>query len=276
MRDLFRQAQLPTPELDARLLAEGAFAMRRLELINREREPVPQDGLDRLRSFGERRLRGEPVARILGEKEFWGLDFSLNAATLVPRPETELLVERGRSLVSDLEVVSILDLGTGTGCIPIALLYELPQAQALAIDISEQALEAARANAARHGVAERFRTRHGSWFSPLAPGEKFDLIISNPPYIETEVIGTLSTEVREFDPARALDGGADGLAAYREIAAEAARFLKPTGVLLLEIGSGQGAAVTQILRARGYDNIAVEVDLSGHQRMVVAFPDALE
>jgi release factor glutamine methyltransferase len=270
IRDLFRKAGIDTAELDARLFAEAAFEMDRLELVNREREDVPAKQLKTLEAFAARRLKGEPVVRILGEKEFWGLSFKLNAATLVPRPETELLVERGLEVIGALDRPRILDLGTGTGCIPISLLTEYSDVTAVAVDLSAEALEMARFNANRHGVGSRFTTLKGSWFDPLEPGERFDLITSNPPYIESAVISGLMPEVREHDPRLALDGGPDGLAAYRAIAAEAGLFLKAEGVLLLEIGSSQGHTVSDILVGAGFAEVEVVPDLAGLDRMVVA------
>jgi release factor glutamine methyltransferase len=270
IRDLFRKAGIDTAELDARLFAEAAFEMDRLELVNREREDVPPKQLKTLEAFAARRLKGEPVVRILGEKEFWGLSFKLNAATLVPRPETELLVERGLEVIGALDRPRILDLGTGTGCIPISLLTEYSDVTAVAVDLSAEALEMARFNANRHGVGSRFTTLKGSWFDPLEPGERFDLITSNPPYIESAVISGLMPEVREHDPRLALDGGPDGLAAYRAIAAEAGLFLKAGGVLLLEIGSSQGHTVSDILVGAGFAEVEVVPDLAGLDRMVVA------
>ncbi|KQU93324.1 hypothetical protein ASC89_24570 [Devosia sp. Root413D1] len=270
IRDLFRKAGIDTAELDARLFAEAAFEMDRLELVNREREEVPAKQLKTLEAFAARRLKGEPVVRILGEKEFWGLSFKLNAATLVPRPETELLVERGLEVIGALDRPRILDLGTGTGCIPISLLTEYSDVTAVAVDLSAEALEMARFNANRHGVGSRFTALKGSWFDPLEPGERFDLITSNPPYIESGVIAGLMPEVREHDPRLALDGGPDGLAAYRAIAAEAGLFLAAEGVLLLEIGSGQGHTVSDIFVGAGFAEVEVAPDLAGLDRMLVA------
>lgn len=270
VRDLFRKAGIDTAELDARLFAEAAFEMDRLELVNREREDVPAKQLKALEAFASRRLKGEPVVRILGEKEFWGLSFKLNAATLVPRPETELLVERGLEVIGALNSPRILDLGTGTGCIPISLLTEYSDVTAVAVDLSAEALEMAQFNANRHGVGSRFKTLKGSWFDPLEPGDRFDLITSNPPYIESSVIAGLMPEVREHDPRLALDGGPDGLAAYRAIAAEAGLFLASEGVLLLEIGFNQGSTVSDIFVGAGFAEVEVVPDLSGHDRMVVA------
>ncbi|MGV3492131.1 MAG: peptide chain release factor N(5)-glutamine methyltransferase [Devosia sp.] len=270
MRDLFRRAEIDTAELDARLLAEAAFGMDRLELVNRERDELDPAHARVFETYARRRLEGEPVFRILGEKEFWGLSFRLNAATLVPRPETELLVEKALEIVGPLDNARILDLGTGTGCIPIAILTEYSDITGIAVDLSAEALEMARFNADRHGVGTRLETRQGSWFDPVEAGERFDLLTSNPPYIEGADIETLMVEVREHDPRLALDGGADGLDAYRAIAAEAPVFLKPEGVLLLEIGAAQGRSVSDVLTGAGFGSVEVHPDLNGHDRVILA------
>jgi release factor glutamine methyltransferase len=270
VRDLFRRAGIDTAELDARIFAERAFGMDRLTLVNRERSTPTPEQVAALQAMAERRLGGEPVSRIIGEKEFWGLSFRLNEATLVPRPETEMLVERGLEEVGGRDHPRILDLGTGTGCIPIALLTEFSDMSAVAVDLSSEALTMALANAQLHGVADRFEARQGSWFDPLEPGERFDLIVSNPPYIESAAIDMLMAEVRDHDPRLALDGGPDGLRPYRAIAREAALFLAPDGVILLEIGTGQGEAVIDIFAEAGFGEVKVERDLAGHDRMVIA------
>lgn len=243
--------------------------MERLELVNREREIAAPEALERLQAVAARRLRGEPVFRIIGEKGFWGLAFTLNVATLVPRPETEMLVRRGLELLEVRRSKRILDLGTGTGCIVIALLSELPTATAVAVDLAEVAVTAARQNAERHGVGERLEVRQGSWFAPLVADERFDLIVSNPPYIGQAELATLAPEVREHDPVLALDGGPDGLDAYRELSAGAPAFLKAGGSLLLEIGYQQGPAVRSLVHAAGFERVTLEKDLAGLDRMVV-------
>lgn len=244
--------------------------MDRLELVNREREAATPEQLKALESYAARRLKGEPVVRILGEREFWGLSFKLHPATLVPRPETELLVERGLEELAAIDKPALLDLGTGTGCIPIALLSQYSDLTATAVDLAPEALETARHNAARHGVGERFVTLRGSWFDPLEPGQRFHLITSNPPYIESGEIAGLMPEVREHDPRLALDGGPDGLSAYRAIASEAGLFLEPGGALLLEIGATQAAAVSDILVGAGFGAVEVVQDLAGLDRMIVS------
>jgi release factor glutamine methyltransferase len=242
--------------------------MDRLELINRERDLADPAALARLRELGERRLRGEPVSRILGEKDFYGLSFTLNEATLVPRPETELLVMRALTLLDGRPRRRLLDLGTGTGCVALAILSASPSTTAVAVDLSARALEAVAANAERHGVARRLEARVGSWFEPLKPREKFDVIVSNPPYIVAEVIPTLAEEVKGHDPLLALDGGTDGLDAYREIVAGAPRWLKPGGALVVEIGHDQAEAVRRLFRDSGFIDVVVEKDLAGLDRVV--------
>lgn len=250
------------------MLAEIAFGLDRLTLVNRERDPADPAALKTLQEMAARRLRGEPVDRILGEKEFYGLPFTLSDSTLVPRPETEMLVVRGLELLAGKQRKTILDLGTGTGCVVISLLTESPSAKAVAVDLSPEALVTALHNADRHGVAERLTLRKGSWFEPLEAGERFDLIVSNPPYIGSDEIEGLSREVREHDPRLALDGGADGLVAYRAILAEAARWLKPGGAILCEIGASQGFAVKSLFFKAGLRDVMILQDLAGLDRVV--------
>jgi len=269
VRDRFRAARLDTPELDARLLAELAFGVDQLTLFTRERQAAPEEGLERLQAFAARRLRGEPVVRIAGQKQFWGLDFALSEATLVPRPETELIVQQVLDALEGLEDPMFLDLGTGTGCIAIAVLSELPQARAIAVDLSAEALLTAQWNAQRHGVDNRVAFRRGSWFDPIENGEAFDVVVGNPPYIPREVIPTLAPEVRAFDPPLALDGGWDGVDAYRTIAGELVYFLRPGGTALFEIGHDQGWVVSKLFAAAGFGEVTVEADLAGLDRVVV-------
>lgn len=268
MRDRFREAGLDTAEIDARLLAQEAFGLDALRLVSREREMAPATGLESLEAFATRRLGGEPVARLLGRREFWGLDFALNAATLVPRPETEMLVAIGVTRLSGKGERLFLDLGTGSGAIAVALLREMPGTRAVATDISAEALEMARTNAERHGLADRVTFRHGEWYDALQGQERFDLIVSNPPYIASDVIPRLKPEVRDHDPARALDGGMDGLKAYRTIIAQAARRLKPGGSIAVEIGSTQGALVSKMMSVAGFSAVELSQDLAGLDRVV--------
>lgn len=271
MRDLFKRGGIETAELDARLLAEVAFGVGRLELVNRERDAPEKRQLEKFQALAARRLKGEPIDRILGEKDFYGLKFKLNAATLVPRPETEMLVERALQIIDERPKRRILDLGTGTGCIVISILMGNSSATAVAIDASPEAAKMARANAAMHYVDNRLDVREGSWFEPLADNETFDIIVSNPPYIASAVIPTLRPEVKDHDPHLALDGGRDGLDAYRAILTQARKRLKRGGVLILEIGHDQLPHIKQLMVQAKLADITFEKDLAGLDRMLVGY-----
>nr|WP_245892044.1 MULTISPECIES: peptide chain release factor N(5)-glutamine methyltransferase [Devosia] len=259
-----------TAALDAKLLTGHALGLDALALATRERDPVADADAARVAALLQRRMGGESVARIIGEREFFGLAFALNAATLEPRSDTELLVELAIKTLP--EGGSLLDLGTGTGCIPVAVLANRSDATGLATDISPEALEMARGNATRHGVVDRLGFARGSWFEALAGNEesvrKFDLIVSNPPYITSAVVETLAPEVKDFDPRLALDGGPDGLAPYRVIAALAQAFLVPGGQVLVEIGYDQGSSVSALFAEHGFADIVVHKDLNGLDRVI--------
>jgi len=270
VRDRFAAAGLRTPELDARLLAQRAFGLDTMALVRKERDAAPDDGLDLLEQYAERRMVGEPVSRILGRREFWGLDFALGPATLDPRPETELLVQEALALLEGKPNPSFLDLGTGTGAIAIAILASNSKAKGIATDISAEALEIARRNAETHGVADRLTLRPGPWWQAVPHTELFDVIVSNPPYIATAQIATLDPEVRLFDPKAALDGGWDGVEPYRAIASQAPRRLKPGGALIVEIGATQAEIITKILARTGFSRIEVQKDLNGLDRVIHA------
>lgn len=270
-RSRFAEAGLDDPAVDARSLVAGLFDLSFTELATRRNEIADPSRAETLKAAVERRLRHEPVHRILGEREFYGLPISLSPATLEPRPDTEILVDRMlphlRRLAASHDTIDILDLGTGTGAICLALLHECPQARGLASDISAEALQTAEANAARNGLSVRFRTAHGPWFAPVSG--RFHAIVSNPPYIRSEVMETLSPDVRLFDPAAALDGGADGLDAYRAIAEGAAGFLQPDGIIGLEIGFDQRISVTALFEAAGFRLIEAARDYGGNDRVLV-------
>jgi len=270
VRDRFRAANIASAELDARLIAQHSFGIDAMALVRREREPIPEQWAIDLERAALRRLAGEPVSRIVGEREFWGLKFALSPATLDPRPETEMLVADAVAAAETKAAPAIIDLGTGSGAIAIALADALPTCRVTATDVSQEALAQATANAKRHGVDARVSFRQGSWWQAVPHTETFDLIVSNPPYISTGEIETLQTEVRLFDPRGALDGGFDGLEAYRAIAVQATRRLKPGGVILLEIGASQGEAVTRILSRAGFGRVEIQKDLAGLDRVAVA------
>jgi release factor glutamine methyltransferase len=257
--------------LDARLLLAAAAGLDMAALIARDRDPLPSLAAAAFDAQLKRRLMGEPVARILGEKEFWGLPFLVNEATLVPRPETETLVEavlaeaKRRAFAQQLR---ICDLGTGSGAIVIALLTELPQARGVATDISKPALEIAGRNAERMGVGARITFRQADFAE--GPDGPFDVIVANPPYISSNAIAGLPAEVRSYDPVLALDGGSDGFSAYRAILARAPASLAKAGFLALEIGHDQSAEIAEMCKAAGLGDVAFRCDLGGVKRVVIA------
>jgi release factor glutamine methyltransferase len=227
------------------------------------------DESNRLEALATRRLNGEPVARILGHKEFWGLALQLSPATLVPRPDTETVVELALQTVraAPPRALRIADLGTGTGAILLALLHELPDAFGVGTDISLAALEIARGNSASLGLASRSAFVVCNYASALASG--FDLIVSNPPYIRSAEIAGLASEVRDHDPRAALDGGDDGLAAYRALIPQAAALLGPGGTLIVEAGQGQSGPIEALMTAAGLTTHAgAKTDLAGILRAV--------
>jgi release factor glutamine methyltransferase len=273
-RDLaarFNSAGIESAELDARILTGAALGLDLTGLIKAARQPVAATVAAKLEAFARRRLAGEPVARILGLKEFWGLPFKLSTETLVPRPDTETVVELAlemlRAVPRATGPVRIADIGTGSGAILLALLSELPNAIGVGTDISPAALMTARDNAAELGMTSRASFVVCNYAAALSGG--FDLIVSNPPYIRSADVAGLAVDVRDHDPHRALDGGADGLNAYRDLTPEAARLLKPGGVLVVEAGIGQSGDIEGFMTAAGLTITgAPRTDLGGVARAV--------
>ena len=254
LRTAFRAQGLETADLDARLLAAGIAGVEPHQLVTGGDAPLGEQVRNRLASALDARLAGMPVHRILGFREFYGLPLGLSPATLEPRPDTETLIDAVLPLVRERTAAkgncSIADLGIGTGAIGLALLSECPQASCLGIDVSADAVKTALENARDLGLSERYRAITGDWLSGV--DAQFDLIVSNPPYIPTADLAGLSREVIEHDPVEALDGGPDGLDAYREIASQAGERLAPEGHLAVEFGIGQGVSVSGIFRAHGF------------------------
>ena len=271
LTDVFRQAELDSPELDARLLVGHALGLDHTALTIESARNLGNDAAHELAALATRRLEREPIARILGVKEFWGLPLRLNDATLVPRPETETVVEAALATIDRTgprnRALRIADLGTGSGALLIALLTELPNASGVGTDVSHDALAAARDNAGYLGVAARAEFTICDFGATLTGS--FDLVVSNPPYIASGDIDTLSPEVRR-DPRRALDGGADGLDCYRTIAGQIPKLLKPNGDLVVELGIGQEPAVAALFRAVGLTPSPARLDLSGIPRSLHA------
>lgn len=269
---LLAAAGLESPAREARLLIRQALALGDADMIARAELPVEDTDAQRLRDLAHRRAAGEPLARLTGRREFWSLDFTLSPETLVPRPETETLVEAALAAFPErLRPLRVLDLGTGSGAILAALLSERPNAVGIGVDRSEGAARQARANLAALGLYGRASVVVGDWASALCG--RFNLVISNPPYIETADIDGLEVDVRAHDPHMALDGGADGLTAYRTIACHLPALLLPGGRAILELGAGQEAEVARLVEAVGlHIDGPARADLGGIARALVTTP----
>jgi release factor glutamine methyltransferase len=267
----FRAAGLDSADLDARVLIGHAFGLDHAALAAADARDLGADEEKAIAALAERRLAGEPVARILGRKEFWSLMLRVDVATLVPRPETETVVEAALAAIAArgprARPLRVADLGTGTGAIVLALLSELPNALGVGTDISPLALAVARDNAHRLALT---RASFVACDMATALRGPFDVIASNPPYIASGDIATLATEVRDFDPRAALDGGADGLNHYRAIAATVPALLAPGGALVVELGIGQAEPVAALFAAAGLALSPPRNDLNGIPRALVA------
>lgn len=253
--------------LEARLMLEAASGLSRTRLFAEPERRLPEDVVRRFSGLVERRAAREPLAYVLGRKEFYGLDFEVGPEVLVPRPETELVVERALAHVGDPgRPLRLLDIGTGSGCLLVSLLVHLPAAFAVGTDLSFPALLLARRNARRHAVEKRAGFVCCHWAEALAG--PFHLVVSNPPYVASHEMPMLPPEVR-FEPRHALEAGPEGLDAYRAIFADLPRILAPDGVAVLEIGHGQAAAVLGIARTHALAAVEVRPDLAGIPRVLV-------
>jgi release factor glutamine methyltransferase len=269
----FEAAGIDSAALDARILTGAVLQLDLTALIAAAARHLTPDQATQLEAFSRRRLAGEPVARILGTKEFWGLPLKLSAETLVPRPDTETVVEAALDILRAegraKAPLRIADLGTGSGAILLALLSELPNATGIGTDLSAAALDTAKDNAQALGLAARADFVVGDYAESLSG--LFDVIVSNPPYVRTADIASLALEVRDHDPHLALDGGGDGLKAYRRIAPQAERLLSPHGLLVLEVGQGQAGDVAGLMTTIGLTFAGPpRADLAGVGRAVIA------
>jgi release factor glutamine methyltransferase len=271
----FTDAGIAAARLEAQLLLAHVLRCSRVQLYTAFDKPLAETELAGYRELIKRRLGGEPVAYLLGEQEFWALPFHVDASVLVPRPDTETLIEVARALRPDPAApCRVLDLCTGSGAIAISLAKELPGAQVIATEVSPEAAAVARRNAERNAVADRVEVRVGDLFGPVA-GERFDLIVANPPYIATAVIATLAPEVRR-EPLVALDGGPDGLAFYDRICADARAHLLPGGAIVLEHGYDQAEPVRARLEAAGFQQVTLVRDLGKNPRVTSGvLPDTI-
>lgn len=268
-------AGLAGPVIDARLLVEAAAEATRVDIVTDPYRPLTPEQEARLEDYLARRERREPVSHILGRRGFWKIMLQVTPAVLTPRPDTETVVDLAIKAFGEGETFSILDLGVGSGAILLAILAERSLARGLGVDVSEEALAVARENAANLGLAGRCALLRGDWAAGLAD-ESFDLVVSNPPYIASAVIETLEPEVRDHEPRLALDGGADGLQAYRRLAPEILRVLKPGGRLLVEIGYDQREAVEALFREAGAGDVHTVKDLADRDRVVAGVKNPLE
>ena len=272
-RSRLSAAGVATPRRDARLLLAAAMGIDETALLTEPAHPVSADAAARFDEFVDRRRARMPVSRILGEREFWSLSFQIGPGVLDPRPDSETLVEAALAHVDAAPAGRsgawrVLDLGTGSGCLLLALLSELPNATGLGLERDSEAAALARANAARHGLRDRAEIRTEGW--DTFAGSRFDLILANPPYVPTAEIARLDSEVAQHDPAGALDGGPDGLDAYRALAPKLSRWLAPGGQAFLEAGRGHAPDVQALLRAAGLRTPAGVCDLAGTLRCVRA------
>lgn len=265
-----RLASLPNPELDAELLFRGIAGLTRAELLARGDTVVNPAIAARFEAAVARRERHEPVQYILGVAAFWRDEFLVTPAVLIPRPDTEVLVEAVALRLRAIASPRLLDLGTGSGCIALSLLRELPQASAEAVDLSEEALAVAMANAARLRLGDRIQFRRSRWFDAILADESFDAIVSNPPYVARADAAVLPTEVRDFEPALALFAEPDDdLSSYRAIVAGIGRRLGSGGLVAFEVGQGQSDGVAGILAAADFEGIEVVNDLASIPRVVL-------
>jgi release factor glutamine methyltransferase len=271
LQKTFQISGIESPAREARISLCAASGVSPVALIVDPREPLGSAAW-KVQDVGARRAAGEPLSRIVGKREFWGLSLAITPHVLDPRPETETIVEAALSILSDRheDPLRILDLGVGSGALLCALLTEFGHARGIGVDISTDAADVARGNLRACGLSLRAEIRLGDWTRGIEG--RFDLIVSNPPYIPTVDLPRLPREVRNFDPWLALDGGIDGLAAYRRILPESRRLLAPGGWLLVELGAGQAAKVTAVASQCGFTDVRTYQDLAGANRLAAIRP----
>lgn len=271
VRRAFRDAQIPTPDLDARILTTETLGVTTAQLIANPSRRVEAAAVARLYERAAMRVAGRSIGRIIGKRAFWSLELAIGPWSLEPRPETETVVELALALTPAEEPITIADLGVGSGAILLSILSERPQAHGIGLDIAVGALDEARRNAERHRLAHRAHFAAGDFAAPLA--RAFDLVVSNPPYVASGAIDGLEPVVRDHDPRLALDGGPDGLAAYRSVFAQARQVLKPRAPLIVEIAPAAYDAVVDEASRRGLREIEAAQDLSGALRAVALAAD---
>jgi len=267
-----KAARIDSPAIDARLLLEAASGASRLDILTDPHRVLTSDQQATLAGYVERRLKREPVSRILGRKGFWKIMLNVTPDVLSPRPDTETILDVAMLAFEPVQAFSVIDLGTGSGAILLAVLSERPGAHGVGTDISSEALAVARENAANLGLDGRATFLRTEWAAGFGDAS-FDLVVSNPPYIPSGDIPGLDPEVRDHDPVLALDGGPDGLQAYRDLAPEIARILKPGGIFAVEIGWDQGPQVKALFESAGLTDVKIVKDLGDRHRVVTNGPD---
>jgi release factor glutamine methyltransferase len=266
--DDFRTRGIDSPRLDAELIIGHVLGLSRMDIIRESQRPLEKAELEALRALVKRRRAREPIAYLRGHREFYGRSFRVDKRVLIPRPDTEILVEVALRRTMHLSLsMRALDLFTGSGCVAVTLACERPTSSVLATDISEEALAVAQDNAARLG-AYKVAFRTSDVFAGVPKGARFDLITANPPYIPSAEIAELMADVRDFEPKLALDGGPDGLEPYRILVAQCSEFLRPAGVLTVEVGAGEAPAVKQLFEASGFRDVEVTLDYARIERVV--------
>ena len=266
----FKSKNIQSARLDAEVLLSHVLRQERIYLYVHFDEPMEQNELNKFREYVKKRAQHVPIAYIIGEREFMGLPFKVTKDTLIPRPDTEILVENVLNNVDKDKEIEIVDIGTGSGAIILSLLVNLPNAQGKTVDISSKAIEVAKENAVNLQVNDRCEFFVGDLFAPLN-GNKFDLIVSNPPYIPQKDIATLEDDVKEYEPVSALTDGGDGLSYYRRLLSEGKAYIKENGFIALEIGIYQSEDVKQIAMDNGWKNIKIVKDYAGIDRVVLAW-----
>ena len=266
----FKSKNIQSARLDAEVLLSHVLRQERIYLYVHFDEPMEQNELSKFREYVKKRAQHVPIAYIIGEREFMGLPFKVTKDTLIPRPDTEILVENVLNNVDKDKEIEIVDIGTGSGAIILSLLVNLPKAQGKTVDISSKAIEVAKENAVNLQVNDRCEFFVGDLFAPLN-GSKFDVIVSNPPYIPQKDIATLEDDVKEYEPVSALTDGGDGLSYYRRLLSEGKAYIKENGFIALEIGIYQSEDVKQIAMDNGWKNIKIIKDYAGIDRVVLAW-----
>lgn len=266
----FKSKNIQSARLDAEVLLSHVLRQERIYLYVHFDEPMEQNELSKFREYVKKRAQHVPIAYIIGEREFMGLPFKVTKDTLIPRPDTEILVENVLNNVDKDKEIEIVDIGTGSGAIILSLLVNLPKAQGKTVDISSKAIEVAKENAVNLQVNDRCEFFVGDLFAPLNDN-KFDVIVSNPPYIPQKDIATLEDDVKEYEPVSALTDGGDGLSYYRRLLSEGKAYIKENGFIALEIGIYQSNDVKQIAMDNGWKNIKIIKDYAGIDRVVLAW-----